>query len=134
MRTTPWREIKAKYGKAGPEEEARLEQRVAELRAEMERYQHTLGELRKARGLTQVALAQSLGMTQPEISVLERRSDAYLSTLERYVRGLGGRLELTAVFGDERFELKLQDLVTDGAAETVDTAASKPLVESGAKA
>lgn len=116
MRT--WREIKARRGKA-PEDPERLRQRVAELAAEHDAYQSTLAELRKARSHTQMDVAAALGITQSEVSKLERRTDLYLSTLERYVQGLGGRLELTAVFGEERFVLKLNDLVADEATEPV---------------
>jgi hypothetical protein len=34
---------------------------------------------------------------------LEGRSDVYLSTLRSYVQALGGRLEIAAVFDDERY-------------------------------
>jgi hypothetical protein len=40
-------------------------------------------------------------VTQENVSRIEHAEDAYLSTLERYVRALGGRLELNAVFPDK---------------------------------
>lgn len=61
-----------------------------------------LHELRAARGATQSGLASALGVSQARISVIEREPNLYLSTLARYVEGLGGHLELTAVFDDER--------------------------------
>lgn len=64
--------------------------------------------LRRARahaGLTQQELAGRLGMTQPEVSKLERRGDARLSSVRAYVRALGGELELTARFPDAVIEL-----------------------------
>lgn len=60
-----------------------------------------LAELRRRRGLTQVQLAERLGITQGNVSMIERRRQLYLSTLQEYVEALGGRLELTAVFPDE---------------------------------
>lgn len=59
-----------------------------------------LRALRLERGLTQQQVAERLGMTQPEVSRLERRRDVRLSTIRAYVRALGGRLVLTARFGD----------------------------------
>ena len=53
-----------------------------------------LRRLREERGLTQAALAERLGMTQPELSRLEARADVRVSTARAYVRALGGRLEL----------------------------------------
>jgi len=56
---------------------------------------------RRERGLTQQQVAERLGMTQPEVSKLERRRDVRLSTLRGYVTALGGELVVTARFGDE---------------------------------
>ena len=36
---------------------------------------------------------------------MERRTDAYLSTLENFVGAMGGHLEIYAVFGDGRIKL-----------------------------
>ena len=52
--------------------------------------------LRRAVGVTQVALAAQLGISQSDLSKLERRKDLRLSTLSAYVRGLGGHLTLAA--------------------------------------
>lgn len=64
-----------------------------------------LRELRAAAGLSQEALAGRLGVGQPAVSKVERRSDVSLSTLRDYVRALGGSLELRAQVGDEEFVL-----------------------------
>jgi DNA-binding XRE family transcriptional regulator len=61
-----------------------------------------LSELRHERGMTQVALAEALGKSQGNVSELERRDDLFVSSLREYVEALGGRLELAAVFDDER--------------------------------
>jgi DNA-binding Xre family transcriptional regulator len=60
-----------------------------------------LSELRQSRNVTQVQLADTLGISQGNVSRLEGRSDVYLSTLRSYVEALGGHLEIAAVFGDE---------------------------------
>ena len=61
-----------------------------------------LAELRQSRQITQVQLAETLGISQGNVSRLETRSDVYLSTLRSYVEALGGQLEIAAVFGDDR--------------------------------
>ena len=66
-----------------------------------------LADLRQSRHVTQVQLADDLGITQGNVSRVESRSDIYLSTLRSYVEALGGHLEITAVFGDERLPVKV---------------------------
>jgi len=66
-----------------------------------------LAELRKHRNVTQVQLADALGISQGNVSQFERRRELYLSTLREYVEALGGRLELAAVFPDERVPLEV---------------------------
>lgn len=58
----------------------------------------SLKDLRQAVEKTQVDLAEALGVGQDTISRLEQRSDMLLSTLRRYVEGMGGKLELVAQF------------------------------------
>ena len=58
----------------------------------------SLRDLRKALGRTQVALAHELGIKQENVSRIEQRSDMMLSTLNSYLRGMGGRLRLVAEF------------------------------------
>ena len=60
-----------------------------------------LDELRRARQMTQIKLAETLGVNQGEVSKIEHRTDLYLSTLAEYVEALGGTLEMTARFSDE---------------------------------
>ena len=57
-----------------------------------------LEELRDALRLTQQHLAETLQVDQSAISKLERRTDMYVSTLERFIEAMGGRLEIRAVF------------------------------------
>jgi len=73
-----------------------VELRLGELR---------LGELRRGRGISQAAVAESLDVSQPNVSRIEQEGDLRLSTLGRYVAALGGDLELRAVFGDGSVEL-----------------------------
>src|SRR5258707_448236 len=73
---------------------ARVDARGNELIGE----EMTLRDLRKARALTQVKLAKTLGIGQEHVSRLEQKSDMLLSTLASYVRAMGGDLRLRAQF------------------------------------
>jgi len=72
---------------------ARSDEIYARLKAEM-----ALEELRGALRMTQQQLAKILHVDQSAISKLERRTDMYVSTLERFIEAMGGRLEIRAVF------------------------------------
>lgn len=71
----------------------KVEARAAELIAE----EMTLQELRRARKLTQVSVANALGITQDSVSRLEKRSDILLSTLRKTVQVMGGLPPRTAL-------------------------------------
>ena len=58
----------------------------------------TVKDLRIAVEQNQQDVAVALGVGQDTISRLEKRSDMLLSTLRRYVEGMGGTLELVAQF------------------------------------
>jgi len=55
--------------------------------------------------MTQAKLAEALGVNQGEVSKIEHRTDLYLSTLAEYVKALGGRLEIRAVFTDREVRI-----------------------------
>jgi hypothetical protein len=76
--------------------------------------QATLSEVRRALGFTQAQLAEMLGLGQGDVSRLERRRNLYLSTLARFVEATGGRLRITAIYGDTEVTL---DLRTDQTSE-----------------
>jgi hypothetical protein len=82
--------------RVSPERRAKIEARANELIAE----EMTLQDLRKARALTQVRLAELLSIRQESVSSLEKRSDLLLSTLRSYVEAMGGELTLVASFPD----------------------------------
>jgi len=65
-----------------------------------------LRRLRVDRSLTQQELAVRLGVTQPEVSKLERRADVRLSTIRAYLAALGGQLRLVARFGGDELDLE----------------------------
>jgi transcriptional regulator with XRE-family HTH domain len=84
--------------KLSPARRAKIEARTKELIAE----EMTLRDLRKAREFSQETLADVLGMRQGDLSKLERRADAYLSTIRRYVIAMGGTLDLIATFPNSK--------------------------------
>jgi hypothetical protein len=65
----------------------------------------TLRTLREAAGKTQVDVTGVSQMDQADISRLEGREsfdDCQVSTLQRYLSAIGGRLEIVAAFGDKK--------------------------------
>lgn len=62
----------------------------------------TLAEARTRAGLTQAEVAERLGIGQPDVSKLERRSDVLLSTLRAYARAIGARLHVALEGPDDR--------------------------------
>lgn len=88
----PWAAVRRS---SSPEQEragrAWVEQQVALMR---------LPEVRRARRLTQIALAERLEIPQGEVSRIERRSDMYLRTLRSYIEAAGGQLHLVVEFPD----------------------------------
>jgi DNA-binding XRE family transcriptional regulator len=81
--------------KMSPESRARVDQAVREALKEL-----PLDELRNARGLSQKMLAEALGIQQPAIAKMEKRTDMYISTLRSHIEAMGGQLEITAHFPD----------------------------------
>ncbi len=73
---------------------------AAKYRAEM-----PLDELREARDMTQAHLARILRVNQAAVSKLERRADMYVSTLQDFVKAMGGELKITAKFPDGAVEI-----------------------------
>jgi len=84
-----------------PEEERkRIEARGAELVAKIRR-RMTLAELRKGRKISQATVAETLGIGQMQISRLEQRKDPRLSTMQRTVAAMGGKLTMLVTFPDQ---------------------------------
>ena len=90
--------VNEKIAGLSPTRRAKVEARAAELRAE----EMTLRDLRKARNLTQVRMAEVLGINQDAVSRLEKRSDILLSTLRKTIEAMGGNLTLVAEFPDRK--------------------------------
>ena len=62
------------------------------------REEYRLQQLREALSMTQVELAELLEIKQASVSDIENRADLKLSTLNRYVEALGGKLHLEVEF------------------------------------
>ena len=82
------------------ERQRRIEKRFQDSLAAM-----PLDQLRKAQEMTQLQLAEILGVNQGEVSKIEHRSDICISTLANYVEAMGGRLEIRAVFQDREVRI-----------------------------
>jgi DNA-binding XRE family transcriptional regulator len=102
-KTRNFNELRQKARERDPD----WEQNVAERQQAMQDAL-ALAQLRQSRHITQVQLADTLGISQGNVSRLEARSDVYLSTLRSYVEALGGHLEIAAVFPDERVPVELE--------------------------
>jgi len=55
--------------------------------------------------VTQEELAAKVEITQSQLSKMERREDHRISTLRRYVKAMGGELEVIAVVHGKRIKL-----------------------------
>jgi DNA-binding XRE family transcriptional regulator len=97
----PWKEVVAQRPET-PEFRAAYEASRRETIAEIVAYH--LDEIRTLRNLTQTDLARQLGISQAAVSGIEK-ADCKISTLRKYIEGLGGHLELSAVFDDVKVSL-----------------------------
>jgi transcriptional regulator with XRE-family HTH domain len=111
-----WGEIR---GPRTPEQEAHLAAGMAAIRLAQR-----LAAMREERGLTQTAVADRMGVSQPHVAQIEARDDVYLSTLVRYIRALGGDLRLQAVFpGEDPIEVTLDTPMDEQAPEAASATA-----------
>lgn len=92
MKRQTWAEIKMQMK---PGTRNRTEAEASRLSDELH-----LAQIRKARGLTQEAVAELLGVSQAEVSKMERRSELYIGTLKKFIEAMNGELVLAARFAD----------------------------------
>ncbi len=75
------------------ESRERIRKKTIALKKEM-----ALADLRQARKLTQAQLAKNMKVNQVAISKFEHQSDLYLSTLRKFLAGMGAELKVVAKF------------------------------------
>jgi len=92
MKSRKWSDIKAQLK---PATRDGIERGARELAEELH-----LAQLRKAKGLTQEAMAELLGVSQAEVSKTERRAELYVGTLRKFIEAMEGELVLAARFKD----------------------------------
>jgi len=95
----PWGEIRANRPRTAEAEAAIKEGTRTILR------DNALAVLRQHQKMTQEQLAVALGVTQENVSRIERTEDPQLSTIQRYVKTFGGELVLQVRIGNETFDL-----------------------------
>jgi len=88
--------LKEKMAALSPERRERIKAETARLQAEY----MTMQDLRRAREMTQVRMAEILGKSQVTIAQMEKRTDVLLSTLRSYIEAMGGHLDLVVRFPD----------------------------------
>lgn len=57
---------------------------------------YQLSQLRQQADISQKQLAERMGVSQANISKVENGNDIQLSTLQRYISALGGKISITA--------------------------------------
>ena len=67
---------------------------------------YRLAERRKALGLTQAEVAKRMGVTKSRVSQIERGEVSTIEAVARYVKAIGGHIQISAVFGDELYILR----------------------------
>ena len=97
-----WSDVRRKHT---PEVEERIRRKVAAKGM-------TLNQLREARQLTQVRLAGVLKINQGAVSMMEKRTDMYVSTLRNYIEAMGGELKITAEFPEGAIQIEQFENVT----------------------
>lgn len=84
-----------------------------------------LDELREAREMTQQHLAKTLGVNQAAVSKMERRADMYISTLQDFIRAMGGRLHITACFPEGEVRITQFEHIRDDSSGEKELATAK---------
>ncbi len=81
-----------------------------------------LQELRQARSSTQQTIARIMHVPQSAVSKIESRTDAYISTIRRYLRAMGGDLKIIARFPDgHNYEIMQFNEIGDPERELAET-------------
>lgn len=66
---------------------------------------HQLAEMRKAAGIAQAELAETLGVSQARVSKIEHGEISGIDTVRTYIAALGGTTDLVATVGERTWIL-----------------------------
>lgn len=92
-----------KMAKLSAGERAKVKRRSAQLIAE----EMTLQQIRKKLKRRQIDVADLLGIGQDSVSRMEKRNDAAISTVKRYVEALGGTFEMYATLPGQEHPVRI---------------------------
>ena len=98
-KTRPWSEIRTKID-ADPERRARVDEGVRALRDGQ-----ALVALRTSLGLPEYDWPEEAEVSDEDTSPSEREEEIYVADLRAFVKAMGGRLEINAVFPDSTMTL-----------------------------
>ncbi|GAA1867796.1 helix-turn-helix transcriptional regulator [Myceligenerans crystallogenes] len=99
---TKWSEMRAEVVKEFGEEALADARKVNQ--AYIDAYR--LAQRRKELGMTQLEVAQEMGVTKGRVSQIERGEVSTLAVIARYVAALGGTIQVSAVFDGNIYPLK----------------------------
>jgi DNA-binding XRE family transcriptional regulator len=104
---TSWRDVKAKAAAADPRSDTdrRAGQAAAAERREAYVRGHQLAEIRKAAGLAQAQVAETLGVSQARISKIEHGEISGIDVIRAYITALGGTLDIVVTLGDRTWKV-----------------------------
>src|SRR6056297_3685067 len=88
--------LKEKIDRLSSTEREKVDARTNELNLE----ELSLRALRRGLKRTQADVAEALGIGQDTVSRLESRSNIMVSTLNRYIKAIGGEVSIVAEFPD----------------------------------
>jgi hypothetical protein len=94
-----------------PERQAKIQARAALI------VEEALQNLRQARELSKLRVAELLDFSQESITQLKDRADLLVSTLQEYIAAIGGELSLVVEFKD-RPSIKMTNLKFFGDSST----------------
>ncbi|WP_405700487.1 helix-turn-helix transcriptional regulator [Streptomyces sp. NBC_01383] len=98
-----WADVKRRLRESNPEaSDADWEGRKQVARAATEAYVlgHGLREIREAQGLTQVQVAEAVGISQAWVSQIERGEIHNLEIMRTYASALGAKITFSIEYGD----------------------------------
>jgi len=102
-----WDQVKARAAAIDPRDATERDAGQAAAAEHREAYVrgHQLAEMRRAAGLTQIQIAQMLGVSQARISKIEHGEISGIDIVRAYVTALGGTLDVIATLGDRSWKV-----------------------------